>query len=225
MGCFKGKWYCQKKGIATGGSICVELANITVYYVLNEVLYGDPGMMKDVESLKRFVDDCTGVFVGSERVFRLWEKTVRDKLLAFGLKTDDFVVRKSGNPLPFLDIQFWFDKSTGQLQTDLYRKPTDSPSFLNFSSHHPNHTFSNIVYSQSIRYRRIINSDKRLSERLSDLSETFLECGYPVKMVENIVNKVKGFTRNIVPKSPIATITDIVPIRFVSTYGANTKEI
>ena len=221
VGCFKGKWYRQQKGIPTGGSICVELANIAVYYVLNEVLYSDPGMMKDIESLKRFVDDCTGVFVGPERVFRLWEKSVREKLLAFGLQTDDFVVMKSGNPLPFLDIQFWFDKDTGQLQTDLYRKPTDSPSFLNFSSHHPNHTFSSIVYSQSIRYRRIINSDNRLSERLSNLSETFLECGYPKKMVDNIVKKVKGFSRNIVPKNPVTTSAEVVPIRVVSTYGAN----
>ena len=30
-------------------------------------------------------------------------------------------------------------------------------------------------------------------------------------MIENIVNKVKGFTRKIVPKSPVATNTDIVP--------------
>jgi hypothetical protein len=220
VGCFKGKWYRQKKGIATGGSICVELANITVFYVLNEVLYSNPEMMSDVESLKRFVDDCTGAYTGSERMFRKWEKSVREKLLDFGLKTDDFVVMKSGNPLPFLDIQFWFDGS-GELQTDLYRKPTDSPSFLNFSSHHPNHIFSSVVYSQSIRYRRIINSDQRLVERLSNLSETFLECGYPANMVNSIVGKVKGFTRNIAPKGPVQTITDIVPIRVVSTYGAN----
>ena len=122
VGCFKGKWYRQKKGIATGGSICVELANITVFYVLNEVLYSDHSMMSDVESLKRFVDDCTGAYTGSERMFRKWEKRVRDRLLEFGLKTDDFVVMKNGEPLPFLDIQFWFDEA-GQLQTDLYRKP------------------------------------------------------------------------------------------------------
>ena len=220
IGCFKGQWYRQKKGTATGGSLCVELANITVFYVLNEVLYSEPIMMKGIEALKRFVDDCTGIFVGSERLFRLWEKSVREKLLDFGLRTDDFIVKKGGEPLPFLDIQFWFDIG-GKLQTDLYRKPTDSLSFLNFTSHHPNHIFSSVVYSQSIRYRRIINCDLRLASRLSDLKEAFLDCGYPLNMVDNITNKVKTFKRNIAPKAQTSPITDPLPIRIVSTYGAN----
>ena len=61
--------------MATEGSICVELANITVFYVLNTILYSQPDvMMKSVGSLKRYVDDCTGVYVGSERELRKWEK-------------------------------------------------------------------------------------------------------------------------------------------------------
>ena len=40
-------------------------------------------------------------------------------------------------------------------------------------------------------------------------------------MVNNITNKVKGFTRNITPKVPVNTISDTVPIRVVSTYGGN----
>ena len=46
-------------------------------------------------------------------------------LLEYGLSTDDFVMKMGGDPLPFLDIQFYFD-TDGNLQTDLYRKPTDS---------------------------------------------------------------------------------------------------
>ena len=220
VGCCKGQWYRQKNGIATGGSLCVELANITVFYVLHEVIYSTDDMMKGVEALKRFVDDCTGAFVGSEREFRLWEKAVRDRLLEFGLKTDDFVLKKPGEPLPFLDIQFWFD-TEGNLQTDLYRKPTDSLSFLNFSSHHPNHIFSSVVYSQSIRYRRIINCDLRLVKRIEELKDALLDCGYPLTMVTNITTKVQSFVRNITPKAPTPPIIDPLPIRVVSTYGAN----
>ena len=42
-----------------------------------------------------------------------------------------------------------------------------------------------------------------------------------MKMVENITNKVKGFERNIKPKTPVETTYNPVPIRVVSTYGAN----
>ena len=33
VGCFDEQWYIQKTGIPTGGSLCVQLASITVYYV------------------------------------------------------------------------------------------------------------------------------------------------------------------------------------------------
>ena len=36
-------------------------------------------------------------------------------------------------------------------------KETDSRSYLNFDSAHPNYTFSGTVYSQSLRLRQIIN--------------------------------------------------------------------
>ena len=39
VGKFDGYWYRQKKGIPTGGSLCVELANITVYYVMRKQVY------------------------------------------------------------------------------------------------------------------------------------------------------------------------------------------
>ena len=57
------------KGNATGGSICVELANITVCYVMEKILYSDPEMMRNGASFKRFVGDCVWAFTGSVRLF------------------------------------------------------------------------------------------------------------------------------------------------------------
>ena len=96
----------------------------------------------------------------------------------------------------FLDIQFCFD-SAGNLQTDLYIKETDSRSYLNFASAHPNHTFSGTVYAQSLRLRRIINCKDRLRARLAELSEVFKEAGYPKKMVTEITAKVLNSERDI----------------------------
>ena len=70
-------------------------------------------------------------------------------------------------------------------------------------------------------YRRIINCDEKFNQRLSELSETFHDCGYPVGMVKNVTNKVKGFSCNIAPKEKPNTVSDSIPIRIVSTYGAN----
>ena len=47
--------------------------------------------------------------------------------------------------------------------------------------------------------------------------------GYPVRMVtvSNIVNKVRGFSRNISPKQQVHIVNDTIPITIVSTYGVN----
>ena len=113
-------------------------------------------------------------------------------LLEYGLITDDFVMNMGGDPLPFLDIQFYF-YTDGNLQTDLYGKPTESLSFISFSSHHPNHVFSSVVYSQCVRYRRKINCDLRFQNRIYELEEAFLKSGYPPSMVANILGKVRSF--------------------------------
>ena len=68
---------------------------------------------------------------------------------------------------------------------------------MNFSSAHPNHTFSGNVYSQCLRLRRIINSNERLFTRLQEIAKSFREAGYPEKMVKSIIEKVRNSERNI----------------------------
>ena len=45
---------------------------------------------------------------------------------------DESIVKDVGEYVPFLDIQFCFNKD-GDLQTDLYIKPTDARSYLNYT--------------------------------------------------------------------------------------------
>ena len=118
-----------------------------------------------------------------------------------------------------MDIKFCFDQE-GQLQTDLFIKETDSRSYLNFASAHPNHTFSGNVYSQSLRLRRIINDRERLRTRLTELAECFKKAGYPEKMVHSITTKVLNSERDITMKEKIDK-TNKDRIRVVSTYKAD----
>ena len=99
----------------------------------------------------------------------------------------------------FLDIRFWFD-SSNSLQTNLYRKPTDSRVFLHYSSCHPNFTFSGIVYSQGLRLRRVINDDERLAEQLECLKSDFVKCKYPLKLIDDIFSKIKVMPRDLEKK-------------------------
>ena len=62
---YKESWFKQKHGIPTGGSLCVQLANITVFYVMAKEVYTVPSMMTNVGDAKRFIDDGSGFFLGN----------------------------------------------------------------------------------------------------------------------------------------------------------------
>ena len=217
VGIFNGDWYKQRKGFPTGGSLCVQLANMTVYSIMRKVVYSDETLMNDVVSPKRYIDDGAGFFKGSASDFENWINSVNDKLAPYGLLIDESTICQTNQFIPFLDIQFCFD-SLGNLQTDLYTKPTDSRAYLNYNSAHPKHTFDGIVYSGCFRLRRIINDQERLF-----IGECFKNAGYPTTLIENISKKAlqserclkrkADRTQNEEPQAP--------SIRVVSTFGSD----
>ncbi|MCP4460195.1 MAG: hypothetical protein GY816_19550 [Cytophagales bacterium] len=103
------------------------------------------------------------------------------------VQIDEFTIVDTGEFVPFLDIRYTFDNE-GTLQTDLYVKPTDSRSYLEFGNTHPNHVFSAIVYSQCLRLRRTINCNTRLTHRLDELKQAFMNSNYPERMVNRITH-------------------------------------
>ena len=223
IGFFEDSWYKQIHGVPTGGSLCVQLANITVYYLLNKHVYSNPELMSQVASVKRYIDDGAGQFTGTVRQFSSWIKKVNDYIVPIGLEIDEYEIENTGNFVSFLDVKFTFD-TQGELQTDLHVKETDARSYLHFSSSHPNHIFSGIVYSQCLRLRRIINSTDRLKAQLDILKDAFLESGYPRRMVDNIAAKVLTMNRILERKTTSATDepTPAVPIRVISSFGSDT---
>ena len=123
---------------------------------------------------------------------------------------------------PFLDIQFCFDFD-GHLQTDLFVKPTDARSYLNFKSAHPNHVFPGIVYSQCLRLRRIINDNSRLENRLKELCIAFEKSDYPRKLLDKISSKVLNMQRQLERPQRAEEDPASKPILIVSCHGSDDK--
>ena len=122
----------------------------------------------------------------------------------------------------FLDIKFRFDSTSG-LVTDINIKETDARAYLHYSSYHPRQMFPSIVYSQALRYRRIINNDLTLKQRLDELHGCFISSGYPKYMVKGILNDVLHRKRSLnyskkVEKAPF-------PVVWVQTFGPATPVI
>ena len=163
---------------------------------MNKAVYSNLRLMQCVKELMRYIDDGAGFYVGSTRSFKIWMNAVNEALRPYGLFIDESVIKEIDEFVAFLDILFCFDKN-GQLQTDLFVKPTDARSYLNISSAHPKHIFSGIVYSQCLRLRRIINNQDRLKQRLTELCQAFEKSGYPKAMLVKISSKVLNMTRPI----------------------------
>ena len=186
---------------------------------MSKKVYDDPEMMSTILDIKRYIDDGGGFQIGTEEEFQVWLAEVNRIFAPFGFHIDESCFKRNANYNNLLDIRYCFDE-IGSLQTDLYTKETDSRAYLNFSSAHPKHTFSGNVYSQSLRLRRIINSDERLRVRLGELGDAFKKAGYPEKMVTNITTKVQNSERNISKKQESEKVDD-EKIIVVSTFGAD----
>ena len=127
--------------------------------------------MQRIYSIRRFIDDGTGLFNGSLRQFDSWKKEFMKELAPYALsiKPEDWQIgAEPGRMVHFLDIAYAFGFDGG-LVTDIHIKETDSRTYLNFHSHHPPYIFSSIIYSQALRYRRIINKNEILYTRLDEI--------------------------------------------------------
>jgi hypothetical protein len=79
------------------------------------------------------------------------------------------------------------------------------------------------VYSQALRYKRIINNTDTLKLRLNELTGCFLNSGYPLKMVKGIMDDVIKRTRNLDYK--VKPKEAPFPVAWVQTYSPATSEI
>lgn len=138
----------------------------------------------------RFVDDGTGGWCGEKsELIEFLDSINRELMSKFDIELT-FKVTEFNEYIEILDVQYKFDIQ-GNVTTDIFIKPTDAHQYLNYSSHHPRHTFRSIVYSQGLRYRCIISDNATLAVRLDCLAEHFINCNYPKNLVVNILNDIK----------------------------------
>ena len=102
--------------------------------------------------------------------------------------------------LPFLDTMV-INKG-GQIQTDIYYKPTYSKQYLLYTSCHPKHTRNSIPYNLARRLKTIVSENRVLDQRLNELKNYLRKRKYPLKLVEDAVEKVKLLDRASLLRNP-----------------------
>ena len=118
---FKGRYYCQKDGVAMGSPVSAVVANIFMQSFEKKALSTAGKLTPRV--WKRYVDD----------VFSIIRKASVDGFLRHINGTDEqinfTIKREDGGKLPFLDVLV--RRSQGRtLSTSVYRKPSNTDRLL-----------------------------------------------------------------------------------------------
>ena len=89
----------------------------------------------------------------------------------------NFTHEISKSQVNFLDTTITKNEN-GDVETDVYQKPTDTHPYLYWTSAHPPHLKRSIPYSQALRLRRICSDTNKLRTRINEYAEFFAAFGY-----------------------------------------------
>ncbi|XP_055959087.1 uncharacterized protein LOC130014223 [Patella vulgata] len=134
----------------------------------------------------RFLDD----------VFIVWTYTLDEFWTFFNILNNHhpsvkLTANVSHNSIDFLDTTVFKSnntKITGQLETKVFFKETDTHQLLFKSSFHPKHTFSGIIKSQILRFHRICTQKTDFESACTLVFSKLRERGYSKRYLRRIKN-------------------------------------
>src|SRR5579863_2281627 len=116
----------------------------------------------------------------------------------------------------FVSIEFLDTRLTltdGKISTDVYTKPTDNNTFLDYTSCHPDSQKNFIPYTQALRLKRIVSDDATLKSRLDQLEEKCVRSGFPRNTAKRYISKSNQTSRKqLLQKENKAIDTHLVPL-------------
>ena len=122
----------------------------------------------------------------------------------------------SGTSVSFLDILISINGD--RLVTSVFYKPTDSHSYLLYSSSHPNHTKRSIPFSQFLRLRRLCSEDEDFHTKSLEMRDFFVQRGYPTSLLDTAFSKASQIPRSETLTNPVTNVTENNQIPLVLTF-------
>ena len=190
-------------------------ANLFVSYIEHLIFKQYTGPKP--EYFGRYIDDCIGATSCSRADLDIFISYVNSFHPAL-----EFTWEISDKSVTFLDISV--SVTDDRLSTSVHYKPTDSHSYLLYSSSHPKHTLNAIPFSQFLRLRRLCSDDEDFSNKCSEMRSFFLNRNYPAHVIDNAFRKVSTIDRatalNHLLKSLIILIVPLLMLFIASNVLA-----
>ena len=179
-------FYIQDKGIVSGDNHSVNLANITVHYVLEPYSL----VTEKAEIFGRFTDDIIWLSFGSDNM-----KDIRDTLgTAFALASLKLTFRhtstmEADGSVEYLDLHNCVTPNEKYkfITKDFAEATAENRCFIIGLSHHPCSTFKSIVLGKAIRMRRLNKRHVDYQSALVRLRNKALRSGFSQNMVQDMI--------------------------------------
>ena len=185
---FNGTNYLQVKGRAMDTIAAPSYATIVMGNFEEKFIY--PHISADCLMYCRLNDDIFFICTLPETRFITFiaDLNTRHESIKF-----DFEISKA--QMSFLDTVVYIDKNR-RIQTTLYRKPTDTSSYLHFRSSHPKHLKENLPYSQDLRLKRICSEETEYHKDCTKMTDNFIKRGYNKSLVTQQIEKANAKSRH-----------------------------
>ena len=132
----------------------------------------------------RYIDDVFYIWVHGEDELNRWIAHLNNH--HHSIKFTNEWSRKEIN---FLDTTVKLDHNQN-LYTDLYTKPTDTNSYLNYNSAHPLNCKNSLPYSQLLRICRICTSEEDFSCNATKKINEFKSKDYPMEILNEALDYI-----------------------------------
>ena len=131
----------------------------------------------------------------------------------------------SESSLSFLDLCLSISDAT--ITMTIHYKPTDTHSYLDYSSSHPPHCKKAIPYGQFLRLRRICSDDDEYEAKSKEMASFFENRGYPRSVVTNSQRRTQEISRERAlgnsGRGHRARCAEKIPLVF--TYHSKNQEV
>ena len=157
LNCFSfcGSYYKQTNSVAMGTRMGPSYANLFAGFIEHQFFRQYHGPKPELYSC--YIDDCIGATSSTKE--ELTQSITAIDSFHPALK---YTWEICDTSLAFLDIKISIEGNS--LSTSVYYKPTDSHSYLLYSSSHPSHVKNSILLSQFLRFRCLCSNDSDFSD-------------------------------------------------------------
>ena len=201
---FNGENFTQIRGVSMGTRMGPSYACLFMGWVEHNFFESYAGPTPEV--YRRYIDDSVGCQVVECSELDLERQNLKRFIDAFNSfhEAVELTSEISEGSMDSLDVVLTVGDH-GCISTSIFYKPTDSHSYVDYSSNHPRNCLDSIPYSQFLRLRRICSVDSDFQVQCDTLSGFFRNRGYPQAVIDKARARCERVDRRLalIPKPKV----------------------